>query len=178
MNHGCWCTFDTWSKQARLQLPFWARTRPFSRLWIKIRYLIQRNFVFRGKVNLTKQIAWCWHSVWSPASLTSSTACERRLRACWCRTLSITSEPRCSTVTFWCWSSSLSTKSSSRRGKQKSIGQYRIILSADTASEVRQPPERCLSRKAGIMRCCHRNNFRYCVQKPSAVRRGPFCMQV
>ena len=32
--------------------------------------------------------------------------------------------------------------------------QYRIILSADTASEVRQPPERCLSRKAGIMRCC------------------------
>ena len=34
------------------------------------------------------------------------------------------------------------------------IGQYRIILSADTASEVRQLPERCLSRKAGIMRCC------------------------
>ena len=51
--------------------------------------------------------------------------------------------------------------------------QYRIILSADTASEVRQmvpqpdiiehfgnadavphPPERCLSRKAGIVRCC------------------------
>ena len=32
--------------------------------------------------------------------------------------------------------------------------QYRIILSADTASEVRQPPERCLSRKAGIMRYC------------------------
>ena len=29
--------------------------------------------------------------------------------------------------------------------------QYRIILSADTASEV---PERCLSRKAGIVRCC------------------------
>ena len=36
----------------------------------------------------------------------------------------------------------------------KSLGQYRIILSADTASEVRQPPEQCLSRKAGIMRCC------------------------
>jgi len=36
------------------------------------------------------------------------------------------------------------------------IGQYRIILSADTASEVRQLPERCVSRKAGIMRCCHR----------------------
>ena len=34
------------------------------------------------------------------------------------------------------------------------IGQYRIILSADTASEVRQMPERCLSRKAGIVRCC------------------------
>ena len=56
--------------------------------------------------------------------------------------------------------------------------QYRIILSADTASEVRQMqaksadntgciiehfgnadavpqlPERCLSRKAGIVRCC------------------------
>ena len=32
--------------------------------------------------------------------------------------------------------------------------QYRIILSADTASEVRQPPERCLSRKARIVRCC------------------------
>ena len=35
-------------------------------------------------------------------------------------------------------------------------GQYRIILSADTASEVRQMPERCLSRKAGIVRCCLR----------------------
>ena len=34
------------------------------------------------------------------------------------------------------------------------LGQYRIILSADTAGEVPQPPERCLSRKAGIMRCC------------------------
>ena len=58
------------------------------------------------------------------------------------------------------------------------LGQYRIILSADTASEVRQllaksadntlciieyfgnadavpqPPERCLSRKAGIVRYC------------------------
>ena len=62
----------------------------------------------------------------------------------------------------------------------KSLGQYRIILSADTASEVRQmlsqsadntgcliehfgnadavpqPPKRCLSRKAGIVRCCLR----------------------
>ena len=38
----------------------------------------------------------------------------------------------------------------------KSLGQYRIILSADTASEVRQLPERCLSRKAGIVRCCLR----------------------
>ena len=36
------------------------------------------------------------------------------------------------------------------------LGQYRIILSADTASEVRQMPERCLSRKAGIVRCCLR----------------------
>ena len=36
------------------------------------------------------------------------------------------------------------------------LGQYRIILSADTASEVRQLPERCLSRKAGIVRCCLR----------------------
>ena len=41
------------------------------------------------------------------------------------------------------------------------LGQYRIILSADTASEVRQDavpqlPERCLSRKAGIVRCCLR----------------------
>jgi hypothetical protein len=47
------------------------------------------------------------------------------------------------------------------------LRQYRIILSADTASEVRQMlsqkgnadavpqlPERCLSRKAGIVRCC------------------------
>ena len=38
------------------------------------------------------------------------------------------------------------------------LGQYRIILSADTASEVRQLPERCLSRKAGIVRCCLRSN--------------------
>ena len=36
------------------------------------------------------------------------------------------------------------------------LRQYRIILSADTASEVRQLPERCLSRKAGIVRCCPR----------------------
>ena len=34
------------------------------------------------------------------------------------------------------------------------LRQYRIILSADTASEVPQLPERCLSRKAGIVRCC------------------------
>ena len=34
------------------------------------------------------------------------------------------------------------------------LGQYRMILSADTASEVRHLPERCLSRKAGIVRCC------------------------
>ena len=40
----------------------------------------------------------------------------------------------------------------------KELRQYRIILSADTASEVPQPPERCLSRKAGIMRCCLRSN--------------------
>ena len=36
------------------------------------------------------------------------------------------------------------------------LRQYRIILSADTASEVPQLPERCLSRKAGIVRCCLR----------------------
>ena len=34
------------------------------------------------------------------------------------------------------------------------FGQYRIILSTDTASEVRQPPEQCLSRQAGIVRYC------------------------
>ena len=34
------------------------------------------------------------------------------------------------------------------------IRQYRIILSADTASEVPQPPEQCLSRQAGIVRYC------------------------
>ena len=38
--------------------------------------------------------------------------------------------------------------------RSENLGQYRIILSADTASEVRQLPERCLSRKAGIVRCC------------------------
>ena len=36
------------------------------------------------------------------------------------------------------------------------LGQHRIILSADTASEVPQPPKRCLSRKAGIVRYCLR----------------------
>ena len=40
--------------------------------------------------------------------------------------------------------------------EEEEIRQYRIILSADTASEVRQMPERCLSRKAGIVRCCLR----------------------
>ena len=34
------------------------------------------------------------------------------------------------------------------------LGQYRIILSADTASEVPQPPKQCLSRQAGIVRYC------------------------
>ncbi len=38
------------------------------------------------------------------------------------------------------------------------LRQYRIILSADTASEVRHLPERCLSRKAGIVRCCPNNS--------------------
>ena len=38
------------------------------------------------------------------------------------------------------------------------LRQYRIILSTDTASEVRQPPKRCLSRKAGIVRCCLKQN--------------------
>ena len=41
----------------------------------------------------------------------------------------------------------------------RSLWQYRIILSADTASEVPQLPERCLSRKAGIVRCCPINKF-------------------
>ncbi|MCI6446674.1 MAG: hypothetical protein MR806_10115 [Subdoligranulum sp.] len=42
------------------------------------------------------------------------------------------------------------------RSDKKELGQYRIILSADTASGVPQPPKRCLSRKAGIVRCCPR----------------------
>ena len=42
----------------------------------------------------------------------------------------------------------------SREEKYKMLRQHRIILSADTASEVPQLPERCLSRKAGIVRCC------------------------
>ena len=74
--------------------------------------------------------------------------------------------------------------------EEKELRQYRIILSADTASEVRQMlkpkaqiildvlsrhfgnadavpqlPERCLSRKAGIVRCCL-NNF----QKTTIIR--------
>ena len=46
------------------------------------------------------------------------------------------------------------------------LGQYRIILSADTASEVPQPPKRCLSRKAGIVRRCLRSphDWRYYAQ--------------
>ena len=40
------------------------------------------------------------------------------------------------------------------KSSDRILRQYRIILSADTASEVRQLPERCLSRKAGIVRCC------------------------
>ena len=48
------------------------------------------------------------------------------------------------------------------------LGQYRIILSADTASEVRQLPERCLSRKAGIVRCC----LRACRRGVRPARRG------
>ena len=48
------------------------------------------------------------------------------------------------------------------------LGQYRIILSADTASEVRQLPERCLSRKAGIVRCC----LRACRRRVRPARRG------
>ena len=48
------------------------------------------------------------------------------------------------------------------------LGQYRIILSADTASEVRHLPERCLSRKAGIVRCC----LRACRRGVRPARRG------
>ena len=35
-------------------------------------------------------------------------------------------------------------------------GQSRIMLSTDTASEVWQPPQRCLNRQAGIVQCCLR----------------------
>ena len=58
--------------------------------------------------------------------------------------------------TFFSVRSLLSIKVWMMRGAVECIilRQYRIILSADTASEVRQLPERCLSRKAGIVRCC------------------------
>ena len=39
------------------------------------------------------------------------------------------------------------------------LRQYRIILSVNTVSEVPQPSERCLNRKAGIVRCCHTNFY-------------------
>ena len=35
----------------------------FLRCICRVKSPIQRNFVFRGKVDLAKQIAWCWHSV-------------------------------------------------------------------------------------------------------------------
>ena len=56
------------------------------------------------------------------------------------------------------------------------LRQYRIILSADTASEVRQLPERCLSRKAGIVRCCLYYSIFTRVQKTGyiSVRDGSF----
>ena len=61
-----------------------------------------------------------------------------------------------------------SPRKNSQRANQQShsrifLRQYCTILSADTASEARQllsqnavpqPPERCLSRQAGIVRCC------------------------
>ena len=55
-----------------------------------------------------------------------------------------------------------SPRKNSQRTNQQShsrifLRQYRTILSADTASEARQLPERCLSRKAGIVRCCLNN---------------------
>ena len=53
----------------------------------------------------------------------------------------------------------------SREEKYKMLRQYRIILSADTASEVPQLPERCLSRKARLMR--------YCPKAPALQERQP-----
>ena len=55
-----------------------------------INFPIQRNFVFRSKGNLAKQIGW-WRSASSPASSTPSTVCGWRWPACWCRTSSTTS---------------------------------------------------------------------------------------
>ena len=70
-----------------------------------------------------------------------------------------------------------------RRGGQNPgtiLGQYRIILSADNtlciiehfgnADAVPQPPERCLSRKAGIVRCCLRNTCKIYLRN-----RNTFC---
>ena len=55
------------------------------------------------------------------------------------------------------------------------LGQYRIILGADTASEVRQMPERCLSRKAGIVRCCLSVSV---LQRSKTPYHKPYCQQL
>ena len=39
------------------------------------------------------------------------------------------------------------------------VPQPDIIEHFGNADAVPQPPERCLSRKAGIVRCCHKNTF-------------------
>ena len=64
-----------------------------------INFPIQRSFVFRSKGNLAKQIGWyVLASASSPASSTPSIASGWRWLACWCRTLSTTSAPPCSTA--------------------------------------------------------------------------------
>ena len=68
-----------------------------------INFPIQRNFVFRSKGNLAKQIGW--PSASSPASSTPSTASGWQWQGCWYRTSSTTSAPPCSTAASP-WSSS------------------------------------------------------------------------
>ena len=58
------------------------------------------------------------------------------------------------------------------------LRQYRIILSADTASEVRHLPERCLSRQAGIVRCCLNLSSRGEAQRPFFAVRISVCKRI
>ena len=141
-----------------------------------INFPIQRNFVFRSKGNLAKQIAWYVVAFCLITCIVNSINCV------WVAVAGLLVPDFIYNIGTTMLNGDILMLIFFFVNKiifpEREAKKYRAIPHNSKCRYSERGAERCLSRKAGIMRCCHRNNFRYYVQKPSAVRRGPFCMQV